>query len=314
VLHNHPGGWPTWTLRAPGHEGTRCWYAAARPRGSDHRPSGSDHWGETTPGEIGTTENRLFAPFAPRGRAEGWDAGTAPKSRNQAARSQSPMPTDTAGRPIPIPPPESVPYDGSQRALVDRASNYLSSLQSLTGNFVQIGPDGSRSVGKFYLQKPGRVRFEYGPPSPIEVIADGYYVIVRDRNLATQDLHPLSQTPLRYLLADQIDLARDTKVTAVSQDNAFITVTIEERQLLVGTSRLALMFSAKDMQLREWTVTDPHGYKTMIAVYNLDASRDPDPGLFIVNYFSTQCKTKTPSYPPRAGSPYGAAPFLSEGC
>jgi outer membrane lipoprotein-sorting protein/curved DNA-binding protein CbpA len=314
VLHNHPGGWPTWTLRAPGHEGTRCWYAAARPRGSDHRPSGSDHWGETTPGEIGTTENGLFAPSAPRGRAQGWDAETAPKSRNQAARSQSPMPTDTAGRPIPIPPPESVPYDGSQRALVDRASNYLSSLQSLTGNFVQIGPDGSRSVGKFYLQKPGRVRFEYGPPSPIEVIADGYYVIVRDRNLATQDLHPLSQTPLRYLLADQIDLARDTKVTAVSQDNAFITVTIEERQLLVGTSQLALMFSAKDMQLREWTVTDPHGYKTMIAVYNLDASRDPDPGLFIVNYFSTQCKTKTPSYPPRAGSPYGAAPFLSEGC
>jgi outer membrane lipoprotein-sorting protein len=213
---------------------------------------------------------------------------TAPKIRNQAARSQSPMPTDTAGRPIPIPPPESVPYDGSQRALVDRASNYLSSLQSLTGNFVQIGPDGSRSVGKFYLQKPGRVRFEYDPPTPIEVVADGYYVIVRDRNLATQDLHPLSQTPLRYLLADRIDLARDTKVTAVSQDNAFITVTIEERQLLVGTSQLVLMFSAKDMQLREWTVTDPHGYETMIAVYNLDASRDPDPGLFTINYFRAQ--------------------------
>jgi outer membrane lipoprotein-sorting protein len=98
----------------------------------------------------------------------------------------------------------------------------------------------------------------------------------------------LSQTPLRYVLADQIDLARDTKVTAVSQDNAFITVTIEESQLLVGTSRLVLMFSAKDMQLREWTVTDPHGYETMIAVYNLDASPDLDPGLFIVNYFRAQ--------------------------
>ena len=61
----------------------------------------------------------------------------APKSRNRAARSLSPLPTDTAGRPIPIRPPESVPYDGSQRALVDRASNYLSSLQSLTGEFVQ---------------------------------------------------------------------------------------------------------------------------------------------------------------------------------
>jgi outer membrane lipoprotein-sorting protein len=209
----------------------------------------------------------------------------APKSRNQAARSASPMPTDTAGRPIPVRPPESVAYDGSQRALVDRASNYLSSVQSLTGDFVQIGPDGGRSLGKFYLQKPGKVRFEYEPPSPIDVIADGSSLIVRDRNLATQDLYPLSQTPLRYLLAEQIDLARDTKVTAVSQDNAFITVTIEERQLLIGTSRLVLMFSAKDTQLREWTVTDPQGYETMVAVYNLDASHKPDPGLFQINYY-----------------------------
>ena len=92
----------------------------------------------------------------------------------------------------------------------------------------------------------------------------------------------MSQTPLRYLLADQIDLARDTKVAAVSQDNNFISVTIEERQLLVVTSRLVLMFSAKDMQLREWTVTDLQGSQTMAAVYNLDTSHKPDPGLFTI--------------------------------
>jgi hypothetical protein len=70
VLRNHPGVWPTWTLKAPGHEGTMCWYASARPRGSDHRPRASDHRRETTPEkEIG--ENGLLAPPAPRGRAEG---------------------------------------------------------------------------------------------------------------------------------------------------------------------------------------------------------------------------------------------------
>jgi outer membrane lipoprotein-sorting protein len=95
------------------------------------------------------------------------------------------------------------------------------------------------------------VRFEYEPPSPIDVIADGSSLIVRDRKLATQDLCPLSQTPLRYLLAEQIDLARDTKITAVSRDNAFVTATIEERQILLGTSRLVFMFSAKDMRLGE---------------------------------------------------------------
>jgi hypothetical protein len=76
AVQNHPGETPTWTLRAPGHEGTLCWYAAARPRGSDHRPRTSDHRRETTPGkEIRTTKNGLSAPSAPRGRAEGRDVG-----------------------------------------------------------------------------------------------------------------------------------------------------------------------------------------------------------------------------------------------
>ena len=107
-------------------------------------------------------------------------------------------------------------FDANQRALVDRVSAYLSSVQTLVGNFVQVGPDGSRAEGQFYMQKPGKVRFEYDPPSPIEIIADGQSVVVRDRKLATQDLYPLSQTPLRFLLADRIDLLRDTNVVGVS--------------------------------------------------------------------------------------------------
>lgn len=210
----------------------------------------------------------------------------APKNRtSQPAKPTGPVyPTDSAGRPIPQRPPEPVPYDGTQRPIVDKVSAYLSSLQSVTGDFVQIGPDGGRTVGKFYIQKPGRVRFEYEPPSPIDVIADGSSVAVRDRNLATQDIYPLSQTPLRYLLADQIDLTRDTTLVAVSQDNMYVSVTIEERQFLVGTNRLVLMFGTKDMQLRQWTITDPQGYETTVAVYNLDTVHKPDPGLFTINY------------------------------
>jgi len=109
-------------------------------------------------------------------------------------------------------------------------------------------------------------------------------VVVRDRKLATQDLYPLSQTPLRYLLAGQIDLARDTNLIGVSQDSLFITITIEERQILVGTHRIVLMFGTKDMQLRQWTVTDPQGYDTTVAVYNLDSIHKPDPNLFMISY------------------------------
>jgi outer membrane lipoprotein-sorting protein len=171
-----------------------------------------------------------------------------------------------------------------QRTIVERVNGYLSGVQILSGNFIQVGPDGSRTQGDFFIAKPGRVRFEYDDPSPIELIADGSSVVVRDRRLATQDVYPLSQTPLRFLLADRVDLSRDTHLIAVYADNVFVTVVVEERNGIVGTSRLMIMFSAKDMQLKQWTVTDPQGYDTTVAVYNLDTTKRPDPALFKIDY------------------------------
>jgi outer membrane lipoprotein-sorting protein len=174
--------------------------------------------------------------------------------------------------------------DPQQRAVIDRVNNYLSSTDILSGNFVQVGPDGSRSQGEFFIQKPGRVRFEYDPPSPIDIVADGQSVVVRDRRLATQDLYPLSQTPLRFLLSDRVNLLKDTNLVALYTDDVFITVVVEEKNGIVGTSRLMIMFSTKDMQLKQWTVTDPQGYDTTVAVYNLDTTKKPDPNLFRIDY------------------------------
>jgi outer membrane lipoprotein-sorting protein len=109
-------------------------------------------------------------------------------------------------------------------------------------------------------------------------------VAVRDRKLATQDIYPLSQTPLRYLLSDRIDLLKDTNVVNVTADDLFISVTIEEKQVLIGTSRLMLMVGAKDGQLKQWTVTDPQGYDTTVAIYNLDANKKIDPSLFKIDF------------------------------
>ncbi len=180
--------------------------------------------------------------------------------------------------------PQANAFDAKQRALLDRISLYLSSVQTLVGNFVQIGPDGNRTEGNFYIQKPGKVRFQYNPPSPIEIVADGSSGVVRDRKLATQDLYMLAQTPLRYLLADRIDLLHDTDVVSVSSDDTLVSVTIEEKQIAVGTSRLLIMFDAKDLTLKQWTVTDPQGFDTTVAVYNLDTAKKPDPNLFVINY------------------------------
>ncbi len=174
--------------------------------------------------------------------------------------------------------------ESKQRALVDRVNTYLSNISTLVGDFVQVGPDGARTEGQFYIQKPGKVRFEYKPPSRIDVIADGQSVVVRDRKLATQDLYPLSQTPLRFLLSDHIDLQRDTNLVSVAADDVFVTLVVEDKQQFVGNNRLMLMFGAKDFQLRQWTVTDPQGYDTTVAVYNLDTKTKPDPDLFKINY------------------------------
>ena len=217
----------------------------------------------------------------------------APKVRDGGPDGQK-GPMTTGATPIPpnpvIPDPRrNVPlsifatFDDKQKAQAAKISSYLSSLQTLVGSFVQVGPDGSKTKGQFYIQKPGKVRFEYDAPNPIAIVADGSMVAVRDRNLSTQDLYPLSQTPLRYLLSDRIDLMKDTNVVSVTADDLFISITIEERQLLTGTSRLMLMIGAKDGQLKQWTVTDPQGYDTTVAVYNLDTSRKIDPGMFKID-------------------------------
>ena len=82
----------------------------------------------------------------------------------------------------------------------------------------------------------------------------------------------------------RIDLLRDTNVVSVTADDLFISVTIEEKQMLIGTSRLMLMVGAKDGQLKQWTVTDPQGYDTTVAVHNLDTARRIDPGMFRIDY------------------------------
>jgi outer membrane lipoprotein-sorting protein len=223
-----------------------------------------------------------------------------PKAARTAQQAQPAKPPAPVAQPAPQPaagPKFSLPslgslfgskeaptLDAKQQQLVGRVSAYLSSVRLMSGDFVQVGPDGRKTEGQFYIQKPGRVRFEYQAPSPIELIADGQSVVVRDRKLATQDLYPLSQTPLRFLVADQIDLLKDTTVVGVTSDDVFNTVIIEEKQVIGGTHRLMLMFGAKDLQLRQWTVTDPQGYDTTVAIYNVDSKKTPSPELFKINY------------------------------
>jgi outer membrane lipoprotein-sorting protein len=239
--------------------------------------------GVTTPG---FSQNVPIPKPAPKGR----DGGVQMSAQDSQKGTTANRATQTPPNPVIPDPNRNVPtnifasFDASQKAQAARVSTYLSSLQTLVGNFVQVGPDGSKTKGDFYIQKPGKVRFEYDDPSQIAIVADGSSLVVRDKKLATQDVYPLSQTPLRFLLSDRIDLLKDTNVVSITADDVFISVTIEEKNVLVGTSRLMLMVGTKDGQLKQWTVTDPQGYDTTVAVYNLDTSKKVDPGLFKIDF------------------------------
>jgi outer membrane lipoprotein-sorting protein len=223
----------------------------------------------------------------------------APQAKNGTSAAAEPPrpPMALSVQPLPDPmPPTAKPldqvagpggniaFDTKQRSVIEKASGYLTGIQTLVGDFVQVAPNGSRSEGKFFLQKPGKVRFEYDPPSPLELISNGQTVAVRDRKLATQEVLPLSQTPLRFLLAERIDLLKETNVVGAYTDDLFVTVVIEERQTIGGTNRLMLMFGAQDFQLRQWTVTDAQGFDTTVAVYNLDKTKKIDQELFKINF------------------------------
>ena len=226
---------------------------------------------------IGAAAEAGAAPKTAAKRRRSWSRRRASDAaRIHSRRRRSPSRGNAPG--------ETTAFDSSQRALVDKISTYLSGMRQAVGKFVQVGPDGRKTQGELFVQKPGKLRFEYDDPSPVQLIADGTSLVVRDRRLATQDLYPLGQTPLRFLLADKVDLLRDTNVIGVYSDDIFSTVVIEERQALGGKHKLMLMFDAKDLTLKQWTVTDPQGFDTTVAVYNLDMTKKPDPALFKINY------------------------------
>ena len=201
------------------------------------------------------------------------------------AVSQSRSFADTAKPQAPI----VLTGDDADRA-IKKADAFLSSAQTMIGDFVQAGADGRQSEGKIYIQKPGRLRFEYASPATLEVVADGSKVAVNDRRLKTQDTYFLSQTPLKFLLEDKIDLKADTQILNVLKTSEEVMILLDDRTTFGGTSRIRLIFDAQTYQLNRWQVRDPQGYETLVTLYNIDLHEKPDPKLFKISSFDSAKK------------------------
>lgn len=167
---------------------------------------------------------------------------------------------------------------------VEKLNAYFNGFTHLQGDFIQFAANGRRLEGRLYIQRPGKMRFEYDAPATTEVIADGTSVAIRDKKLATQDLYSIGQTPLKFLVKERMDLARDSVVTGVSTKGDILSVKIEDRSTLGGTSKITLNYDLQANELRQWVVVDPQGYETSVSLYNLDTQRRADPGKFVINY------------------------------
>lgn len=204
-----------------------------------------------------------------------------PSQAPPAAKPQPPAPPAEASiRSTPVI-SEARPLGQEQTALLQRVNAAFNAMHDMQATFTQVEFDGARTTGRFFLSKPGKVRFQYDRPNPLEVIADGHDLVVRDRKLNTQDYFPLRQTPLRYLLNDKIDLTKDAKVLAVLQDPDLVTVVIEDRNDF-SQGQLTLFFDAKSLELRQWSVIDGNGRETAVAVQNVTLNRPNNPDLFTI--------------------------------
>ena len=216
--------------------------------------------------------------------------------RTDAVQAEATAPTPAAHAPAPVvtatnEPRAATPARSSKPSAplskaeaVERLNAYFNGFTTLQGDFLQFAADGRRFEGKLYVQRPGKMRFEYRPPVTMEVVADGTSVAIRDRKLATQDLYSIGQTPLKFLLKDQISLERDTTVTGVSTKGDILSLKLEDRSTLGGTSKITLNFDLAANTLRQWVVIDPQGYETSVSLYNLDTQRRPDQKNFVIDY------------------------------
>jgi outer membrane lipoprotein-sorting protein len=172
-------------------------------------------------------------------------------------------------------------YSDQENANLDKISVYLNAIHSLKAGFIQIGPEGGVDYGEVAIQKPGQIRFQYRPPSPVSITATGGQVYVKNVRLNTVDNYDLSDTPLGLLLNDSVDLKRNKAVIGVAEQNGAIIV-----QARTSTNRndsnITLVFAAPSIELRQWTVRDNQGGNTTVALRNLQTGVALDPALFTV--------------------------------
>lgn len=163
-------------------------------------------------------------------------------------------------------------------------SRYLNSLKTAEAEFTQVNADGSISTGKVYINRPGRVRFEYAPPDRTLVLASGGQVAIFDaKSNLPPEQYPLARTPLNLILAQKVDLERARMVVGHTSDDKTTSVVAQDPEHPeYGTIRM--VFGGQPTELRQWVITDNTGGQTKVILGDLKKGATYQPSLFSINY------------------------------
>jgi len=157
----------------------------------------------------------------------------------------------------------------AEKLSLGEISSYLNRLQTAQGAFTQVNEDGSISTGRILLKRPGRVRFEYDPPEEALVVADGDTVgIIDPRSNDGPQGYPLHRTPLKIILANNVDLTRERMVVGHASDGTSTTVRAQDPEHPEYGS-IDLVFTGDPVELRQWVIHDGSGSQTTVILGDL---------------------------------------------
>ncbi|MEM7427872.1 MAG: outer membrane lipoprotein carrier protein LolA [Pseudomonadota bacterium] len=164
---------------------------------------------------------------------------------------------------------------------INKVSGFFNGFESLTGQFTQVGPRGNVSNGTFYISKPGKLRFEYNPPSPYLIVSDGTWVVIKNKKNKRTDHYPLSSTPLKLVLGHNVDLTREARVLNVAAGDGSIVLTLAAKNRSVP-GQLQIVYNEERAAVEQWAIVDGEGRRTTISLSELKVGGEHDASLFKV--------------------------------
>ena len=166
---------------------------------------------------------------------------------------------------------------------VERIEKYLNGLKTAQARFVPTTHDGTQLTGTVYLDRPGKLRFEYDPPLEDFVVADGFFIYFYDAELGEQTNAPIGETLADFLLRSDIKMSGDVKVDHIKRGGGYLQVGLTQAaDAEAGSLMLALTEDDdKGLSLKKWRIIDGQGLLTEIELFYLKSGVEHPDGLFV---------------------------------